>query len=108
MLAVVTIKRGKTWWSLIFVGGVLYAGIYSLIANEGWRLLSFFGTLGALYLIAALVLAIGSLLLLPFKKQLDTFLDRFSPQNGDSPEKNEKSNCQAKSSNIDSPQNTRN
>ncbi len=73
----VVVARGRTWWSLPFSGGVCYSAYEALAnANEGWKLLSFFATLGILFIVMAFLLAVGSLLLLPFKSRIAALLER--------------------------------
>ena len=82
MLVPVAISRGRTWWVVPLFGVVGYSSFHAMVnANEGWKLLSFFATQGILYLVMAFCLAIGSLLLLPFKPQLVRLLNRISSFN---------------------------
>jgi hypothetical protein len=75
LLVLVVVARGRTWWSLPLFGGVSYAAYEALAnANEGWKLLSFFATLGILFIVMAFVLTIGALLLLPFKSRIAALL----------------------------------
>jgi hypothetical protein len=73
----VVVARGRTWWSLPFFGGVSYSAYETFAnANEGWKLLSFFATLGILFVVMAFVLAIAALLLLPFRSRIAALLKR--------------------------------
>jgi hypothetical protein len=73
----VAIARGRSWWSLPLFGGVAYSAYQAIAnANDGWKWLSVFATLGILYLIMAFLLVIAALLLLPFKSRIAALLMR--------------------------------